>query len=629
MKKIFLLFSIFLVGACFQFQSLAHLKKIPVGITLQQAYRGLVTREDFARAASLELHVVSDLLADQISNLVKTNSPAIVDIVGIGAGSQSAIAFSILKQKNPNLRTLIFEASPNAGTFDHLRGSFYLNSPEGRVQDGITLHNTIIGSPIQVFDLVSGPEDDLIFPSSQKLGDATLLAHLFSDSGLVFNQRVVKVEPGAPHATYRVVTDKGLIVFTNHILIATGLGAPKTGIDDAVHRQSVERITSDGNPAVETVDQFLNRLSETRYARRGTSTDQHLEILPAEVLVIGAGDGGKIAVEALLKWPESNRPKILWAGQDATTPAEFMESLKHPILKERYAETGQSLLTGWVRALPGRITQVERKNGSDSEFEVTLQNEKPSLKITKRTFRKIIFATGYTSELPNIFEDLPGFDSKSGETLFGSLSDFVTLDEGRALPLRRYPLGWKARGHSIWRIGPGSVSEMEDSRKYGGYFDLSAYAPLSAAVGELLASTILLHPRTEVADVQANPEFEAFWTLPSGTNSPLHVQKDLFFLEAKLVIGRLIQSLRLPPDQRLEVELIWKFNPSEKQIRFHLGNGNFDPVGLSRFKENIQKETGLGKFWFYSLGEEWHPKLRIFFQSRSDGTPRLETLKVE
>ena len=91
--------------------------------------------------------------------------------------------------------------------------------------------------PVQMTDL-SGSR----WPSAEKIGHLSKLAHFDSEAFTLFGQEVISIETGKAEKQYSVKTTQGFSFETRKVILSTGLGKPKLAC--AKHPPSFDLIQS-------------------------------------------------------------------------------------------------------------------------------------------------------------------------------------------------------------------------------------------------------------------------------------------------------------------------------------------------------------------------------------------------
>lgn len=242
--------------------------------------RAMLERGDMpaqtALMAGLALDPVGrDVFEDQLAVFANVNAelPAEYPEVIIGGGAHAAV-WATTRTRTGGARPLVLEARERFGGALAMtqRSSFFLNSrnrpgPSGAPGSRDAL-NVIPGAPMQPSDL-SGSE-------YQTNADAGLVIRCaLALNSVIRKTAVTSVAENGPD--YVIETDRG-VVRTKRVVIATGLG----------QRQTFIGAPDDGNRVL-SFEQLMRRVGTNTFPLRGLR----------RVAVVGGGDSGRTAVEAL------------------------------------------------------------------------------------------------------------------------------------------------------------------------------------------------------------------------------------------------------------------------------------------------------------------------------------------
>ena len=520
-----------LVASLIAFQSLPTWAGTPAGSCAGEVAQDLITE---SQADGKEFSEAREYVAERQKGMMKRGKAKLaaikasmakgkstkVDVVAIGAGPHTGMALSGLRGVAPRLRALVFEASDKNGVFNQL-GGFDVNTVEEADASG----NTIAASPVQVkhFNFFG-----YRFVPAEVFGFTTVLSHLFSNSTVIYGERVVKVteRPSGENwpGRYRVESSSGAVVYTDHIIIGVGMGTPSYRISDAesaelVRAELAKNASHQADPNYEagilSVDEYLAIQFKRRY-RKGSTDSSSTGVSGNEhesektYAVIGAGDGGAIAVEGALGLNMTLNPKglayktkVFWMGQKAKTGDEYYEALPSENRKKRYgrARVGydQNRLFGLERA-----QKIERvvENGVN-RFKVYYGPTEGGPYTGFKVVDHVIFATGYESLIPTLLKGMTGGDGKQvGYSLIKQSLDGYTRYPELA---HESPVGLQVsvggKEQQIYAIGNSAdikgtgyeLTHDELNIAVGGYLDL--LGARSAALGAWLAKGFKTQPK--------------------------------------------------------------------------------------------------------------------------------------
>ncbi len=343
---------------------------------------------------------LNDYLTDQLlvrSRALETQfqtKPPYVPVVVVGAGLHAAIFNLEAAKLGQSSSVLTIEAGSRVSkVFGDLAGSFRINSSERKGQS----LNVFPGSPLEMQDLTQQT-----FPNSVHMGLMGSAAQRASHVPVLLENKVTSIEDTrlthqkAP-GRYIVKTSQGITVFTDKIVLSTGLGEPSTRIPDEnfqkIMRASTEQHLKDPRQLlpVMMVDSFLRLVALNEGPGKINYTSK---VKNKTIAVIGAGDGARIAVEALVQKFDPTL-KILWLGQTAKTPDEYRATTW-----SRYFgiadEMGNRIQGGFV----GHVKSGRQL--TDGSVELIYGDNQ------KVTSDYVINATGYDNVIPALVSQLTG-----------------------------------------------------------------------------------------------------------------------------------------------------------------------------------------------------------------------------
>ena len=362
----------------------------------------------FADSIDAEIHRGSDRTKTSIRSANASHTPVVIDYVGVGGGPLNAIAFSTLRAYDPQGTRLVFEASDSLGTFQKMP-DFDVNTVELPNDSW----NVFPGVPIQTTQL--NPAGRRFVPA-RTFGAETALAYHSSQTPVIFGEKArITKEPKGAHwpAPYRIETGNGLMVYARNVLWGTGLGEPATKLSDpqslahiaeekAKRDEALRRGDIHYAPGLQTVDDFLATTAKDRAAGR-----KPLARYPegSTFAVIGSYDGGRIAIEELLR-EKTHEGKIHWIGQTVTGANVFREMLAGFRLERygRIADNWDQLSTG-----DGHLQRIEKivssVNGKP-RVQWRLIYDGPGGGVPGPVVDHVIFATGYKNVAKQALEGL-------------------------------------------------------------------------------------------------------------------------------------------------------------------------------------------------------------------------------
>ncbi len=359
----------------------------------------LLQKED-QQAIAMHEYLSEKLVKDsrRIEMHLKTSN--YVPVVVIGNGLHGSIFNNRAGLLGKADSVLAIEASTRVSkVFGELGGSFRINSREAQHEST----NVFPGSPVQMKDFTSA-----FFPNSIHMGLMATVTQRTSNVPLLLGHKVVSVVDtrmtGEPaKARYKVITEQGLAVYTDKVVISTGLGAPSSRVKDASfdallkQGEAVHQVAPEKLSPVMMVDSFLRTMT-LKETNKIAKIDG--DVKNKTIAVIGVGDGARIAIEAIVEKMDPT-VKVLWLGQKAQNVAEYRESTWF-----RYhglaPEMGQRVLGGFA----GYVTAGKQLPNGKIELTYGEQNQTVSADY-------VINATGYDNVVPSLVQSITGKTQKN------------------------------------------------------------------------------------------------------------------------------------------------------------------------------------------------------------------------
>lgn len=369
----------------------------PLCSALFRASGATVTEPLFDEVARLNDTLTARLREDSSklqTQFKNTEEGPVIDTLVMGAGLHGSIFSASAKFANPNNSVLVLEGGDViSSVFGNLQRTFRINSPEPSGQSA----NQFPNSPLAMKDLTSD-----LFPNSLHMSTLATATQYAAGVPTLFKQKVVSVTDLKGHpqakARYMIQTDRGLKAYANKLVIATGLGTTTLPIKDVASLEMLKKEMAQTHPEtgrlgrVMTVDDFLTIVSSGIRNKK----DFYRETDGKVFAVIGQGDGGKIAIEAITNTCPSiceaakatGRPvfadtlKVTWVGQRAQTPAEYRDSTW-----ERYYDIAEQFGTK-IRPIPDYASSVRKL--PDGRYEIFCEKTN-----TLVIADYLVFATGY------------------------------------------------------------------------------------------------------------------------------------------------------------------------------------------------------------------------------------------
>ena len=378
-----------------------------------------------------------DFSARTWAELKSTPCPYIPEIV-IGSGPSSANYVSTLTTLAPSHRKIVIESLPFAG------GQFaaivdpalYLNSrarPFGQLKrenlPGTESPLNTLGpyAPVQESDLTSQVYGDqtnigLAIELDQFLAGGVLCSTRLTRWNFVDDgekgRYLVELQNSLTGETVRVRTDK--------LVFARGLGSPRTAVDmndpetAKIVREETEKASRGERSRYLKFPLFMYSLFSRKnsFPLRGIKT----------AAVIGDGDGGNVAVEALLGYgpivgigpQELDRVEMLyWYGQSIKTKEEFERCSRN-----RYVPIANDF---------------PRESNPAADFRIQPNETRASRLRRSEGGRIILLDENRVSQVVDVVADCSGFDRPSAENLYDPLFLPKEIEEA-SVPIAIAPL---------------------------------------------------------------------------------------------------------------------------------------------------------------------------------------------
>lgn len=618
----------------------------------------------YSREIQARFERKSERLTQELLNSDSTK-PYVVDVVGVGAGPQSAIVNANLHAENPNVRSILFEGTDRMGTFDALP-YFVVNTEEGPRASG----NEFPGSPLQARDF---NPNQFRFVDSSVFGQTTAAAHQYADSDIVFNTRVLGVAlestPGAWPAPYKTIVEITLpdgtktlrSVYSRATLAATGMGRPDMKIAHAPTRELIETekaatqsALDDPNrakshaPGIQSVDAMLRLAADDTSAGR----DMMERYGGGSFAVIGPGHGGAIGVEALAglnQAPITNHQahdnKIIWIGQKASSGQAYGES--HPDDKKRYRydRVGKLIDDKRIATQPGYLVSIEKvKEGEKERYKLTYSPFRDGSGVSDSvTVDHVVVATGYRNEVMGLFQGLSDEGSPGLSTVHGNRADFTdnpALAHETALgsQVTTKNADGSEKKHPIYILGEAStkaqggmaVTKDESKAATGGSLDV--LGSRSAALGRQLGrdlnggKPVTRTPLAKASSPESWLGYSAQATLPLGTNPlsphPLAYEfRSNAELEAKVQMARFLSRFQFPASGQFGLRIV----ASGREISIDVKG--IDANGRTQLVQQFGRNDALVRS-IQNIVDLKGSRMEFSWSSRSEGSLREEKLNL-
>jgi hypothetical protein len=336
---------------------------------------------------------VMDALTRESNALKSENQGKTIelDVLCLGAGPQCASASLVLGKAG--VRSLVLEKTEYvAKTF--AEKDFYINSVEGK---NVSMHD-FPGGFGSLANLTSS-----LYAHSSQLATHIQSQQFASGVKVLLGTQALSVErvQFAGRTELLVTTDQGITIRTKNLLLGTGLGEIGTKVKDAAYQKAfaqyhAESVTEAGLQPIMSTDSFLVAVKKARLQKQGVH-------LPRDIILIGNGDGSRIAIEAYsdknVIIPENF--KTHWIGNNFKTAADYIESQGGwdrylPKIVPQYE-------AGRITGLTGHVDKVEML--PDGRYRVTAKDSKTG-EVGSVEGDMVIDSTGYTNKNNDLLANL-------------------------------------------------------------------------------------------------------------------------------------------------------------------------------------------------------------------------------
>ncbi len=367
------------------------------------------------------------------------------EVVVLGGGIHGSITANGLKQANAKRSVLVVDKLDCLGVFNCLGDTFFINSPEFLKARSSELYklskNHMTGMPIQPSDFsnlkIKSMEvgDSEFFIPGKYIGNSSNMNMASSGADLLMGEKIMSVKRiNGSRFKYELKLSGGKSIFTNKIIMPSGLGTPSIPLKDLT---SLEVAKKHLGQKINHIESYMRKMQLK--IQEGTNI---LKVIKGKkIAVVGGGDGGAIITELLLgKGPskayiggitKSDLPKqIVWFGQKKLNSTQYIENTW-----ERYRDLSVHFPGGkekqLINPIDGYLEKIkELPNG---KFKVSHENG-------TEIVDEIVFSAGYKDESKTIFKE---FLKGSGE--FSTSAK--TLDSGEVVAR-------KLTNEEVYFVGP-------------------------------------------------------------------------------------------------------------------------------------------------------------------------------
>lgn len=440
-----------------------------------------------ARKAALnDLRIRSNLIAkniDQATNSGRVDEASqVYDYITVGGGVHAGVFNNAISLNNNKLKGLSVEredlvASNFATDYFKINSTSRQDIVGQKARPGVGNLNRLLGGPVQVPDISTNK-----YPSGRAISDATLFNFIAQDNDILFKHQIVSVSDSfldgeAAPARYKILLkdEKGKekYIYANKIVNTVGLGKENFDFLDKKSRKfvksEIKKIPRDGK--FEDIERDLPKVLTFNAARK-LATLSPTPFRPysgEEVMVVGDGDSGRVAIEWLIREGQDD-----FYGKDVTQAGTVkgivwggarQEDCEDYIINNRvrYASIAAVYKNETLNPLNARITEIkELENGKIKVTSVSRETGVTNTSIVDR----VILAAGFKSESSKVYKDIIKRDSmgdKLGAQNPIERSDRVKIindvveGESTAIAKKMKKVGGKKQ--DIYWVGP-TVSDI-------------------------------------------------------------------------------------------------------------------------------------------------------------------------
>lgn len=334
--------------------------------------------------------------SDNIKQTIQSHPNLFIPQVTIGGGPLGVMVANCAQEFGVAGANLVVDASSagdgNFGSVrDHLLNGKTRQGYQGAdlvaMKSPLRSRNPLFGSPLQVDHL----NPTQTWPTAAEMGDASSIGlYTASQRGtpVIVNTRVTNIEetPGG-RGRYLVSMEDAagqhLKIYTNQVVIATGLGVPKVPLTDTASKayieEQAERIRAKGPAALH--DQAVMHSEDMLRATKSASNRQILNIVtgePGNLTVVGFGDSAKTPLLRIEKAAKEEgftmqelfgHRKIDWIAGPSYKKEDLDSAFK---LNGPYFSLRQYFDTGLVNPIAARLEGI-RPGRSHTQSRITLK----------------------------------------------------------------------------------------------------------------------------------------------------------------------------------------------------------------------------------------------------------------
>ncbi len=475
----------------------------------RQAWIPLVSNRPLRRAVVRTILRDMNGRSEKVKDLIRADAAPVWDTVFVGAGVHTAAAASALGQADRAHSMLVIEAGELvSANFASIGQTIAINSSNRQetgegVQPFGRGNNNPSEGPVGVPDL-SGDK----WPAADTLSDVATVSLHTSGADVITRSKVSRVtERGAGDAwpaRYKIETSDGLTVYAASVVVGSGLGKPVIKVKRgakliASETGKVDLRRPDDVPGILFYNQAMALANQSAAPRDPYRAPPGGGRAP-RIAVIGGGDSGKTFLELMYGLAPSGAydgpGKLDRAQRGEVGALDWVVGPNGPTdcktfldgVRARYARISPSIKSGKAQLLNRNFVGVEKKG---DKFRVLYSDG------TSRIYDKVIIATGFESEAPEVLASLlpAGYDT-SVPFARSNAVEKVNTQVGGGLRKPR-SVAKRVIGQDVYFIGPAAGDDLVDRNEILVKTDRSKKGAAPApqiAISENLASIKFLVP---------------------------------------------------------------------------------------------------------------------------------------
>ncbi len=342
------------------------------------------------------------------------DSKFVYDMICIGSGVQCAAASLVASQNN--LKALVIEKSHLVAR-NFAEKDFKINSAENRT---FSMH-VVPGSVLQLAELTSQK-----YASSLQLATKIQADQYVSNIPVLLDTEVRSLVPYEGNVIL-TMTD-GSSLKSRKVIIGTGLGKVSTKVPFSEYKnqfilthQAHQNQSNQIFPIMST-DSFLVSLKNIKAQNLGVH-------LPRDIVIIGNGDGARIALEGLSEIALNPETRIFWVGNHFKTADEYIQSVAG---WDRYI---QKIIphyeAGRLTGVDGRVEEI--KSLDVNRYQIKIKNSQTGM-TQSLIGDMIIDSTGYENVAQSLLpvgarrlDVIGNLAAQTAETVLGRQYEFNHL----------------------------------------------------------------------------------------------------------------------------------------------------------------------------------------------------------